>query len=91
MKFTNVRELKMRTAEILEAIDEGEEFVITYKGKPRAVLLGVGEDDFRLKDREGMLPEDHPFFDLMGKGEDTARDVSSNKYKFLGIAAKRRR
>ena len=39
MKFANVRALKLKTAELLEAVEEGEEIVITYHGKPKAILV----------------------------------------------------
>ena len=94
MRFTNVRALKMKTAELLEAVEEGEEIVITYHGKPKALLLRIGEGEIDLKEskrREGILKKNHPFLKLIGKGTDRARDVSSNKYKYVGLAAEKKR
>ena len=45
MKFANVRELKNKTSEILRK-SEKESVVITSKGKPRALIVGISEDDF---------------------------------------------
>jgi len=92
MRFTNVRALKMKTAELLEAVEEGEEIVITYHGKPKALLMRIGEEEIEMKEskrRKGILRRTHPFFKLIGKGSDEARDVSSNKYKYIGLAAKK--
>ncbi len=45
MKFANVRELKNKTSEILRK-SEKESVVITSNGKPRAIIIGITEDDF---------------------------------------------
>jgi antitoxin (DNA-binding transcriptional repressor) of toxin-antitoxin stability system len=94
MKFTNVRALKAHTSELLQAVEEGEEIIITYHGRPRAMLSRIGEDEIGMKaPRRGrsILSKKHPFFKLIGKGTDDARDVSANKYKFLSLAAERKR
>ena len=94
MKFANVRALKIKTAELLEAVEEGEEIVITYHGKPKAILLRIGEGEIDLKEskrREGILKKNHPFFKLIGKGADQARDVSTKKYKYVGLAVEKKR
>lgn len=94
MKFTNVRTLKMNTAELLQEVEEGEEVVITYHGKPRAMLIKIGGDELDLKGsrrKQGILSRQHPFFKLIGKGADLARDVSANKYKYLSRAEDRKR
>jgi hypothetical protein len=43
------------------------------------------------KRREGILRKNHPFFKLIGKGTDEARDVSAHKYKYIGLAAEKKR
>lgn len=94
MKFTNVRALKMNTAELLQEVEEGEEVVITYHGKPRAMLIKIAGEELDLKEsrrRHGILSRQHPFFKLIGKGADLARDVSANKYKYLSRAADKKR
>jgi len=45
MRFANVRELKNKTSEILRHTDRGEAVIITSRGKPRAILHGLSEDD----------------------------------------------
>lgn len=45
MKFANVRELKNRTSEILRNAEK-ETVVITSKGKPRAIVTAISEEDF---------------------------------------------
>lgn len=83
MKFTNVQE-----------VEEGEEVVITYHGKPRAMLIKIAGEELDLKEprrRQGILSRKHPFFKLIGKGADKAPDVSANKYKYLSRAADKKR
>ena len=45
MKFANVRELKNKTSEILRKAEK-EAVIITSKGKPRAIVAAISEDDF---------------------------------------------
>ena len=45
MRFANVRELKNKTSEILRKAEK-ETVIITNRGKPRAVVMAISEDDF---------------------------------------------
>jgi|GEM_PF-196387 len=45
MKFANVRELKNKTSEILRNAEK-EAVIITSKGKPRAIVAAISEEDF---------------------------------------------
>ncbi len=45
MKFANVRELKNKTSEILRKAEK-EAVIITSKGKPRAIVAAISENDF---------------------------------------------
>lgn len=45
MKFANVRELKNKTSEILRTAEK-EAVVITSKGKPRALVTAISDEDF---------------------------------------------
>ncbi len=56
MKFSNVRELKNKTSEILRKAEK-EDVVITSQGKPRAIITAVTEEDF-----EDYLLEHSPLF-----------------------------
>jgi len=56
MRFANVRELKNKTSEILR-VAEKEEVVVTSKGKPKAIIKGISEDDF-----EDYFLENNPKF-----------------------------
>ncbi|MGH3145355.1 MAG: type II toxin-antitoxin system Phd/YefM family antitoxin [Rubrobacter sp.] len=45
MKFVSSREIRVNPRPVFEAAEEGDEVVITSRGKPVALLLGVrGED-----------------------------------------------
>jgi prevent-host-death family protein len=58
MPKVGVRELKNRTSEILRAVrEEGTEYVVTYQGRPMAVLLPVDEEDL-----EDYVLAHHPHF-----------------------------
>lgn len=45
MKFTNVRELKAKTSEMLRTVERGNTVLVTTHGRPRALLVPVTEDD----------------------------------------------
>ena len=45
MKFTNVRELKMKTSEMLRTVERGNTILVTTHGRPTAMLVPVTEDD----------------------------------------------
>ena len=45
MKFTNVRELKAKTSEMLRAVEQGNTVLVTTHGRPTAMLVPVTEDD----------------------------------------------
>jgi len=90
MRFANVRTLKTHTAELLQAVEAGEEVIITYHGQPKAVLLKIGAEGPRSQTstrKEGVLRKGHPFLQLIGTGTDDTTDVSANKYRYLGLAA----
>ena len=94
MRFANVRMLKTNTAELLQAVEDGEEVVITYHGKPKAVLVKLVEEAPAKKTgkrKQGVLRKNHPFLKLMGAGTDEASDVSSNKYRYVAQTAEGKR
>ena len=35
------KRLRMRIREVLDCVDRGEQVVVTYRGKPRAKLVGI--------------------------------------------------
>ncbi len=45
MKFTNVRELKAKTSEMLRTVERGNTVLVTRHGRPTAMLVPVTEDD----------------------------------------------
>lgn len=58
MPKVGVRELKNRTSEILRAVrEEGAEYIITYQGRPAAVLLPIDEEEL-----EDYVLAHHPHF-----------------------------
>jgi prevent-host-death family protein len=90
MRFANIRTLKTHTAELLQAVEAGEEVIITYHGQPKAVLLKIAAEAPRSKAaprQPGILRKGHPFLQLIGTGTDDATDVSTNKYHYIGLAA----
>ena len=45
VKFTNVRELKSKTSEMLRTVERGNTVLVTTHGRPTAMLVPVTEDD----------------------------------------------
>ncbi len=45
MKFVSSREIRVNPRPVFEAAEEGDEVVITSRGKPVALLLGVSGED----------------------------------------------
>ena len=45
MKFTNERELKSKTSEMLRTVERGKTVLVTTHGRPTAMLVPVTEED----------------------------------------------
>jgi prevent-host-death family protein len=60
MRVTNTVELKNKTNEILREVKSGKQVIITYRGKPAAALIPLGEDDL-----EDFILENSPKFRKM--------------------------
>ena len=45
MKFVPLRELRLRTAEILKMLQDEDEIVVTLNGKPASIMIPANEDD----------------------------------------------
>ncbi len=45
MKFTNVRELKAKTSEMLRTVEKGNTVLVTTHSRPTAMLVPVTEED----------------------------------------------
>ncbi len=57
MKFVNVRELKNKTSAVLNYTESGEDVIVTSRGKPRAVIRHLSQDDI-----EDYILLNHPEF-----------------------------
>ena len=44
LKYANMQDLKERTPKVLTNVDKGDVVIITYRGKPRAVVFPFAED-----------------------------------------------
>lgn len=89
MKFANVRELKAKTSDILKEVELGEEIVVTYHGKPKALLSKISEQEIKIlkkTGKEGVLTREHPFLRLVGSFSDDAVDISKNKYSYIAAS-----
>ena len=56
MKLVNVTDFKTKAAEILQLVEQ-EDVIVTYRGKPKAVLKQLTEDDL-----EDYILVHHPEF-----------------------------
>lgn len=45
MRFTNVRELKAKTSEMLRTVERGNTVLVTTHGRPTAMLVPVTEEN----------------------------------------------
>jgi len=45
VKFVTVRELRLQTPRVLRGVSRGQKVIITNRGKPRAALVRLTEDD----------------------------------------------
>lgn len=45
MKFVSSREIRVNPRPVFEAAEQGDEVIVTSRGKPVALLLGIGEED----------------------------------------------
>jgi len=72
VKFTNVRELKSKTSEMLRTVERGNTVLVTTHGRPTAMLVPVTEDDI-----EDALLAYSP--KLRKKIEDGLRDIRAGK------------
>jgi prevent-host-death family protein len=45
VRFTNVRELKAKTSEMLRTVEKGNTVLVTTHGRPTAMLVPVTEED----------------------------------------------
>ena len=46
MKFVTVRELRGHSAEVWRTLDEEHDIIVTSNGKPKALMIAIGEEDF---------------------------------------------
>jgi len=87
MKFANVRELKNKTSEILRKAEK-EAVIITSKGKPRAIITAISEEDFD----DYLLEQSPELLDILEearmeyihKGGVTLKDYLSGRKKRRG-------
>ena len=60
------KELRTRVGEILDCLDRGEPVTLTYRGKPRARLVGI-EDE---RETVGKEPDDDSAFGMWADRDD---------------------
>lgn len=70
---TTAKDLRLRVRRILEAVERGEEFTITHRGKPRAKLIPVRGSDRTGRPAARKLP-------LFGIWKDRADTKDVNAY-----------
>lgn len=45
MRFVSVRELRIQTPRVLKRVSRGEKVIVTSRGKPKAALIRLTEDE----------------------------------------------
>ena len=64
VQFVNIREFKTKTDEVLRRLSRSD-VVLTVRGKPKAVLHKITEDDLSL--REEFTPEEYDKLERLAK------------------------
>ena len=94
MARVGVRELKNQTTEILRDVRENRaEYVVTYHGRPVAVLLPVGEDWLEAETRravEAAAPGEDVWAELEALRQEIGRSWQSDKTAVELISEQRR-
>ncbi len=49
------KDLRFHTKELLDTVERGEEVIITYRGKPRAKLIPIQNENSEFDDEENHL------------------------------------
>lgn len=44
IKFANMRDLKVKTPDVIALTEQGNDVIITFRGKPKAILSPIDED-----------------------------------------------
>ncbi len=83
MKFTNVRELKAKTSEMLRTVKKGNTVLVTTHGRPTAMLVPVSEENI-----EDVLLAYSP--QLRRKIEAGLRDIRAGRTRPLSEYIRRR-
>jgi len=87
MKFASVRELKNKTSALLRRVYQGENVIITHRGKPKAVIRHLTEDeieDYIIANSKKLKKELREAFKehLKGKGRDIDEIIREIEEKF---------
>ena len=78
MIFTNIKELKAKTSEFIRKTGAGEDVIITFRGKPVALLRSLTEDELE----EYIL--NHPkFLDKLDNIYEECKKEGKNFREFL--------
>lgn len=86
MKFANVRELKNKTSEILRKAEK-EAVIITSKGKPRAIVTAISEDDFE----DYLLEKSEALHDMLAEAHAEYRSRGGVSLEEYLVRRKKRR
>jgi antitoxin (DNA-binding transcriptional repressor) of toxin-antitoxin stability system len=70
MKFVTVKDLKVETPKVLKLTDQGEDVVVTYRGKPRALIRRLTEDEIE----DYVIANSPKIRKLLGEAEQEMRE-----------------
>nr|VFJ54191.1 MAG: Antitoxin Phd_YefM, type II toxin-antitoxin system [Candidatus Kentron sp. DK] len=72
----SILDLRYRMKDVLSAIDKNETVVITYRGKPRATLTPIHDEQTRPD------PATHPFFGMNhpAQGDTSLSDLRGGRF-----------
>jgi len=74
IKYANMRDLKVRTPEVFAFTEQGNDVIITFRGKPKAILSRIDEDTLE----EYILTHSPRFQKML---DEMDKDIGKGKYR----------
>ncbi|PKM99140.1 MAG: hypothetical protein CVU78_07825 [Elusimicrobia bacterium HGW-Elusimicrobia-2] len=74
IKYANMRDLKVRTPDIIAFTEQGSDVIITFRGKPKAILSRIDEDTLE----EYILTHSPKFQKML---DEIDKDIEKGQYR----------
>lgn len=74
IKYANMRDLKIKTPKVIALTEQGNDVIITFRGKPKAILSRIDEDTLE----EYILTHSPKFQKIL---DEMDKDITINNYR----------